>query len=217
MKRFYSLLAVCFFVLSLPVAAQSAASADRRSDAEQLGKAIEYFTYKKYHESLLIFQELNRHYRLNPRYKAYMGVCAYYDWNYALAVKCLDEAIPKLAAFAPGERSFYYWADAESHFALEQYADALPLYRDMLLVCHDNERADAYYRMGFCWMFAEEWASAWTALYQAQEYYKRYPDTASKARIAQIDHMLEGLQQKAATVLAKRFLSHIGIDKTERK
>lgn len=36
------------------------------------------------------------HYRLNPRYKAYLGVCYYYAWDYENAVKHLSYAIPKL-------------------------------------------------------------------------------------------------------------------------
>lgn len=55
-------------------------------DAEQLGKALEYFASQKYHECLLILQGLDKQYRLNPRYKAYLGVCYYYEWDYENAV-----------------------------------------------------------------------------------------------------------------------------------
>ncbi len=206
MKRVLLMLGVCLFAFVAPVSAQQQTpSSGKRGDAEQLGKALEYFTSGKYHESLLILQELSKHYRLNPRYKAYLGVSAYYEWDYALAAKCLDEAIPQLTGFAPHERSFYYWADAESHFVLEQYALAVPLYRAMLKLCHANERGDAYYRLGFCYMFAEDWPNAWTSLLQARECYGRYPEASAKARLVQIDNMLKGLEPKVATRLTEQF------------
>lgn len=213
MRRGLLALGVFFMAFAASVSAQSPAAsadkhADKRSDAEQLGKALEYFTSGKYHESLLILQELGKHYRLNPRYKAYLGVSAYYEWDYALAVKCLDEAIPLLTGFAPHERSFYYWADAESHFALEQYALAIPLYHEMLKLCHANERGDAYYRLGFCYLFNEDWVNAWTSLLQAREWYGRYPGITAKARIVQTDNMLKGLSPKVADVLTERFTSY---------
>ena len=116
----------------------------KQVDAEQLAKAIDYFTSKKYHECLLILQPLNKRYRLNPRYKAYLGVCYYYEWEYEQAIQLLDEAIPQLAGFAPQERSLYCWMDGESHFLLQRYKEAIPLYEQMLPICHDNERPDAY-------------------------------------------------------------------------
>ncbi len=205
MRRGLLTLGMILMTFAAPVLAQSpSAPVDKRGDAEQLGKALEYFTSGKYHESLLILQELGKHYKLNPRYKAYLGVSAYYEWDYELAVKCLDEAIPLLAGFAPHERSFYYWADAESHFALEQYAPAIPLYQEMLKLCHANERGDACYRLGFCYLFHEDWTNAWTSLLQARECYGRYPGTTAKARIVQIDNMLKGLSPKVAGVLAER-------------
>ena len=44
----------------------------KEAAAEQLSKALDYFTSQKYHECLMIMQELDKHYRLNPRYKAYL-------------------------------------------------------------------------------------------------------------------------------------------------
>ena len=58
------------------------ASAQKSKDAEELGKALEYFTSAKYHEALLIFQRLDKEYKLNERFKAYIGLCYYHDWDY---------------------------------------------------------------------------------------------------------------------------------------
>ena len=133
---------------------------DRKADAEQLARALDYFSSEKFHECLVLLQPLNRRYKLNPRYRAYLAVCLYYEWEYDEAVKLFDEVIPLLQGVAPHELSLYYWMDAESNFALQQYARALPLYEKMLPLCRDNEKPDAYYRLGFCHLFAAESSGA---------------------------------------------------------
>ena len=129
---------------------------DKKADAEQLARALDYFSSEKFHECLVLLQPLNRRYKLNPRYRAYLAVCLYYEWEYAEAIRLFDEVLPQLQGLAPHELSLYYWMDAESYFALQQYARALPLYEKMLPLCRDNEKPDAYYRMGFCHLFAAE-------------------------------------------------------------
>ena len=133
---------------------------DRKEDAEQLARALDYFASEKFHECLVLLQPLNRRYKLNPRYRAYLAVCLYYEWEYAEAIRLFDEVIPQLQGVAPHELSLYYWMDAESYFALQQYARALPLYEKMLPICWENEKPDAYYRMGFCHLFAAESSGA---------------------------------------------------------
>ena len=133
---------------------------DRKADAEQLARALDYFSSEKFHECLILLQPLNRRYKLNPRYRAYLAVCLYYEWEYAEAIRLFDEVIPQLQGVAPHELSLYYWMDAESYFALQQYDRALPLYGKMLPLCRDNEKPDAYYRMGFCHLFAAESSGA---------------------------------------------------------
>jgi len=133
---------------------------DRKGDAEQLARALDYFASEKFHECLVLLQPLNRRYKLNPRYRAYLAVCLYYEWEYAEAIRLFDEVIPQLQGLAPHELSLYYWMDAESYFALQQYDRALPLYEKMLPLCRDNEKPDAYYRMGFCHLFAAEASGA---------------------------------------------------------
>ncbi|MGI6242743.1 MAG: tetratricopeptide repeat protein [Prevotella sp.] len=175
------------FLLLLPCSKGMA----QTSDGERLGMALEYFQSEKYHEALLILQKLDRKYRLNPRIRAYIGVCYYYEWEYAQATEYLDSVIPQLKAFAPQERSFYYYADAESHFNLRQFGQALPLYNEMLKLCRDNEKPDAYYRIGFIHVYRHEWIDALDNLQSALVYYQCYrPD--EKARIAQIRNMING-------------------------
>ena len=188
---------------------------DRKVDAEQLARALDYFSSEKFHECLILLQPLNKRYKLNPRYRAYLAVCLYYEWEYAEAVKLFDEVIPQLQGVAPHELSLYYWMDAESYFALQQYARSLPLYEKMLPLCRDNEKPDAYYRMGFCHLFAAEssgssessGASESSGSSTAErkkakecfelslEGYLKYRNTPNeKARIAQIRHMIGGLK-----------------------
>lgn len=189
---------------------------DRKEDAEQLARALDYFASEKFHECLVLLQPLNRRYKLNPRYRAYLAVCLYYEWEYAEAIRLFDEVIPLLQGVAPHELSLYYWMDAESYFALQQYDRALPLYGKMLPLCRDNEKPDAYYRMGFCHLFAaesseasekasgssessgssaEERKKAKECFELSLEGYLKYRNTPNeKARIAQIRHMIGGLK-----------------------
>ena len=191
---------------------------DRKADAEQLARALDYFSSEKFHECLVLLQPLNRRYKLNPRYRAYLAVCLYYEWEYAEAIRLFDEVIPLLQGVAPHELSLYYWMDAESYFALQQYDRALPLYEKMLPLCRDNEKPDAYYRLGFCHLFAAESSEASSSekvsgsseslgasnaerkkakecFELSLEGYLKYRNTPNeKARIAQIRHMIGGLK-----------------------
>lgn len=159
-----------------------------------LARALDYFVSMKYHECQILLERLDKTYRLNPRYKAYLGVCYYYEWDYEQTVRCLDPVIPLLENFAPQERSFYCWADAESHFGLQQYESALPLYEQMLSLCQENEKPDAYYRLGFCHLFRArdmeksasredmmtEYTKARDYLRNALKGYLRYRNTADE-------------------------------------
>lgn len=192
----------CAFSPSLnrsETAAESASfqvkKSDKKADAELLARALDYFASEKFHECLVLLQPLNRRYKLNPRYRAYLAVCLYYEWEYAEAIRLFDEVLPQLQGLAPHELSLYYWMDAESYFALQQYDRALPLYEKMLPLCRDNEKPDAYYRMGFCHLFAAERKKAKECFELSLEGYLKYRNTPNeKARIAQIRHMIGGLK-----------------------
>lgn len=169
----------------------------KREDRALLEKALDYFASQKYHECLLILQDLDKKYQLNPRHLAYLGVCYYYDWDYKNATKYLSEVLPQLVNFSPHERSFYYWANAESLFNLQEYQKAIPYYEAMLPLCYDNEKPDAEYRLGFCYLFTENWTEAWNHLLEAQEQYRRFRNTPEvQSRMVQINHMLGGLRPK---------------------
>lgn len=193
--------AVCSWLLIImalmtgPLLTTAGCAWAQQTDSERLGMALEYFQNGKYHEAMLILQDLNGHYRLNPRFQAYLGVCYYYEWDYRHATECLDKALPKLEKFAPQERSFYYFANAESLFNLEEYDRAMDNYRQMLALCRDDERGDAYYKMGMISTFREDWLAALDNLQSAWHYYTHFnPDR--KARIAQIHNMIQGCCDK---------------------
>ena len=170
----------------------------KNEDSEKLGKAIEYFSGGKYHEALILFADIDKRYELNPRFKGYIGICYYHEWDYDNACKYLDKALSQLEIYAPRERNVYYGAAAESHFMLGQYDEAVPLYEKQLLVCHGNEKGDVLYRLGLCHMFKEQWQCAADYLSSAIAYYVKYKATASHPRLVQAEKMLNGCKEKMA-------------------
>lgn len=182
--------AIMMLLLSLPSWCQP-------RDSERLGMALEYFTSAKYHEALLIFERLDKQYKLNDRFHAYMGVCYFHEWDYAKACQYLEAAMPSLEVFAPHERSVYYYTDAESHFLQEHYAEAIPYYERTLAVCYDNEKPHIHYRLGFCHMFLKDWELAATHFRHSLSYYERFTQLEeARARIPQIKNMLKGCEHE---------------------
>ena len=182
---------ILLFIASVVMALSYAIHDDPPDDTERLGRAIDYFQSGKYHEALLIFEELDEEYDLNPRYHAYMGICYYHEWSYPEACKYLDEAIPQLEGFAPHERSVYYFTDGESHFQLQQYHEAIPYFEKALTVCFENEKAEINYRLGF----EEQWEKARDHYQQALDNYLTfYNNDENRSRILQTAHMLKGCE-----------------------
>lgn len=169
-------------------------------DTEMLGKALDYFQGGKFHESLLLFEKLDKKYKLNPRFRAYMGVCYYYDWDYEKACEYLDSMIPQMTPFAPHERSVYYYSNAESHFNLGQYEEAKAYYEQMLNVCYDNEKSDGLYRLGYCYLFTEDSLTAYEYFSSALEYYRQFRMNDQQSRIAQLDRMVKGFHVEAPDI-----------------
>ena len=186
---------ICIFVSQLALAAIGQ-TARTMPDKEQLEIALDYFSSSKYREALTLLTKLDKKYKLNPRFKAYIGVCHYYEWNYKEACKYLDATIKDIEVYAPHERSIYYFTDAESHFFLEEYEKAIPLYEKMLNVCFNNEKGDAFFRLGFCYLQINENKVALDNPNSALLYYEKfgYSDD-KKARIVQIKKMIEGLKK----------------------
>jgi len=196
-QRLYCILAfLCLSILSV-----SAQTTD--PDPVLLDKAVAYFNSEKYHEALLIFQQLDKRYKLNDRFRAYIGLCYYNEWEYKSATKYLDEVTPRLTMLAPHERSVYYFANAESHFQLQEYKLAIPFYEQALAVCYDNEKGEIYYRLGLCYMFGSEWEKARDAYAHCEEFFRKYrsiPDV--EARLTQAINMRKGCQAKINEKLA---------------
>lgn len=189
MRRLFTITLSLLLSFSMPALAQQA------GDTEKLGMAIEYFTSGKYHEALLIFQRLDKQYKLNDRFRAYIGLCHYYEWEYKEAAQYLDEVLPQLEGLAPKERSVYYYTDAESHFMMEEYEAAIPLYEQVLLLGYDRDKGDVFYRLGFCYMFQEKWLDAADHFTAARDYYTRFRNINDlEARLAQIERMIEGCE-----------------------
>lgn len=182
------LLASLLLVFALGAAAQQT-----QPDTELLGMALEYFQGGKYHESLLIFQGLDKRYKLNPRFRAYIGLCYYKEWNYKKAVEYFDSVLPLLGGLAPHELSVYYYAAGESCFQMQQYGRALPYFEKDISVCYNLEKGDVYYRIGLCHMFMEEWQKAYDNYCLSENFYRMYRDEGNlEARLAQIANMKKG-------------------------
>ncbi|MGN1375618.1 MAG: tetratricopeptide repeat protein [Prevotella sp.] len=169
------------------------------SDSQKLARALEYVRGGKFNEALPLLSNLNGKYRLNPRYKAYLGLCYYHEWKYQEACAVIDSVLTEIEVFAPHERSVYYHASAESHFALGEYKRAIPLYEMMINVCYDIEKGDALYRLGFCYMFEGRNDTAAEYFKSALCYYNKYIDQERKSRIIQIEKMVKGLETKVNT------------------
>lgn len=169
----------------------------QQNDSERLGMAVEYFTAGKYHEALLLFQTLDKKYKLNDRFKAYIGLCYYQEWDYAHACSYLDAVLPRLDALAPAERSVYNYACGESHFQLQQYKQALPYYKKVLELGYDRDKGDAYFRLGYCYVALKSWQEAHDNLVKADAYYRKYNQTnVNEARLVQIGNMIHGCEEK---------------------
>lgn len=189
MNRTKLLLLFCLILCPLSPRAQS-----RTEAREQLGKALEYFQSAKYQEAQIILESLDSLYRLNPRYKAYLGVCHYYNWQYEDAIKYIVPSLPELKDFSPQELSFYNYAVGESYFNLGQYQQAIQYYETMLTLCKQSERADGLYRLGFCHLFLNDKETARECFQSSLLYYRRFlNDQSHKARITQIENMVRGL------------------------
>ena len=194
---------LCCILAFLCLSIFSASAQTTDPDPVLLDKAVAYFNSEKYHEALLIFQQLDKRYKLNDRFRAYIGLCYYNEWEYKSATKYLDEVTPRLTMLAPHERSVYYFANAESHFQLQEYKAAIPFYEQALAVCYDNEKGEIYYRLGLCYMFGSEWEKARDAYAHCEEFFRKYrsiPDV--EARLTQAINMRKGCQAKINEKLA---------------
>lgn len=174
----------------------SAAMADNMQDSadkDRLAKAVEYFQSSKYHEALLLFRKLDSNYRLNPRFQAYMAVCCFYDRDYNEAARIFNNVLIDLQAFAPHELSVYYYCAAESNYQLKRYAESIPLFEKHSLVCYDNERGDALFRIGMCYAFLGNVDNAQEYLSQSLAYFRKYND---RYKLYDVEREIKNLYSK---------------------
>lgn len=188
----------------------SLAAYSQSRDSELLGKALEYYGGQKYHEALLVFEQLRKTYKLNPRFLAYTGVCYFKEQRYEEASDILDKVMPELTPFPPHERALYYFANAESHFfsatymeekengrenAMKEYDIAATSYEKALEVCYAKEKGDIYYRLGFCHLLNIRLTEATDYFSKAKSWYARYGsmDRETSFRKKQTENMLRTL------------------------
>ena len=205
----------CVIMSSAPMLAQTS-SANVGADA--LEHALDYFASGKYHEALILFKQLNKQYKLNPRFKAYTALCYYHEWDYKEAVKWFDENIPQLEGLAPSELSVYSFAAAESYFNINEYAKAIPYYNRTLALCYPRDRADNYYRLGFCFHLLRMDMTAQAYFMLADYYFTQYrngDETISKR--AQIAHMIKGLSVKTLKELNKSYAQSLSLQREGRE
>lgn len=185
-----TLLFIFFFALTIAhTSAQNTAE-----DKEKLSRAIEYFNTEKYHEAGLLFRQLNEKYELSPRFKAYLAICEYQDWNYPVVTEIFDSIHTELTVYSPQEQNVYYNAAAESHFNIGNYKDAVKYYKLALKVCTNREKADLYYKIGISYLQIKHHKEARTNLMIAVNLYRKNPTGRDdRSRIKQIKKMLRGL------------------------
>lgn len=183
-----------FILFSLLIVIPSSAQ-NTAEDKEKLSRAVEYFNTEKYHEAGLLFRQLNEKYELSPRFKAYLGICEFQDWNYPAVTEIFDSIYTELTVYAPLEQNVYYNAAAESHFNIGNYKDAINYYKLALKVCTDREKADLRYKIGISYLQIKHNNEARINLILAINLYRKNPTGRDdRSRIKQIKKMLRGLQ-----------------------
>jgi tetratricopeptide (TPR) repeat protein len=117
-----------------------------------------------------------------------------YEGQYAKAAEYLEATIPQLRAFSPQEVGLYNWLCGECLFKQEQWQRAIAYYEATTLMRHGNEKADALYRLGFCYINLHDMRVAKDYLESALIYYERAGSPDYKARVAQLYNMTAALR-----------------------
>ena len=171
---------------------------NKTSDADLLGKAIEYYQGGKYHESILAFERLNSRYKLNARFIAYLGMSYFKENQYEEAAKYLKASLPELEAYSPYERAVYTYSCAESFFYMEKYHEAITYYNMALPLTNGNNRADILFHNAFAHYLTEGVTDTVKQLFSdALQTYKDNTATATQqqaARLKQTENMLRAMQ-----------------------
>lgn len=192
-------------IICLLFSITTAAQPSKESDSNLLGIAVEYFQGGKYHEAIITFEKLKRHYTLNPRFSAYLGMSYYKEQKYEEAVENLSTAIPELTAFSPKEQAVYIFCCAESLFELGRYEEALRYYEMILPLVEGNDKGDVLFHTAFSHYLLngneaitpESAQTVIELLTQASILYEENANTATElqiARLKQTKNMLRGLK-----------------------
>ena len=173
------------------------------SSQEQLTKALEYFQGGKYHEAILCSTKLQKRYKLNPRFLAYLGMCYYKEGMYEEAIENLREGIPALASYSPKEQAVYTYYCAESLFEIGEYTESLHYYELTLSNVQGNDRADVLFHTAFAYYLRdgvtpETAPQLITYLSEALTLYEANMSSSTelqRARLQQTRTMLAGLNK----------------------
>lgn len=197
----YLILIILINFLPLTHFGKGNAGGENTSSQEQLTKALEYFQGGKYHEAILCFTKLQKRYKLNPRFLAYLGMCYYKEGMYEEAIENLREGIPALSSYSPKEQAVYSYYCAESLFEIGEYTESLHYYNLTLSNVQGNDRADVLFHTAFAY-YLRDGASADNApqlityLSEAQSLYEANTSSSTElqhARLQQTRTMLAGL------------------------
>lgn len=199
----YFLLTILLCFSTLAAFSKEKPGREDSSSQEQLTKALEYFQGGKYHEAILCFTKLQKRYRLNPRFKAYLGMCYYKEGMYEEAVENLKEGIPALSSYSPKEQAVYSYYCAESLFEMGDYTESLHYYDLTLSNVQGNDRADVLFHTAFAY-YLRDGVTPKTApqlityLTEALTLYEANVSTSTElqhARLQQTRTMLAGLNK----------------------
>ena len=197
----YLILIILISFLPLTHFGKGNAGGENTSSQEQLTKALEYFQGGKYHEAILCFTKLQKRYKLNPRFLAYLGMCYYKEGMYEEAIENLREGIPALSSYSPKEQAVYSYYCAESLFEIGEYTESLHYYDLTLSNVQGNDRADVLFHTAFAY-YLRDGASPGNApqlityLSEAQSLYEANTSSSTElqhARLQQTRTMLAGL------------------------
>ena len=91
---FWQRLCCILAFLCLSILSVSAQTTD--PDPVLLDKGCGIFQLGEVSRGIAYFQQLDKRYKLNDRFRAYIGLCYYNEWEYKSATKYLDEVTPRL-------------------------------------------------------------------------------------------------------------------------
>lgn len=201
------LIVPCFMVVALVILltdcqkaiAQTAGKETRKQDSELFAKAVEYYQGGKYHETIIAFKKLQKHYRLTPRFLAFLGYSYYKEQNYDEAISNLKSGIPDLKQYSPQEQAVYIYACAESLFNTQKYNEAIEYYSLALPLTEGNDKGDVLFHTAFAYYLMENHRAAYPLFTEALELYRTNTsanDELHLARLSQTEKMLRWLKKE---------------------